>query len=99
MSDLRVLSRLQIGEAERLGHNYIGCEHLLLGLLPNEDGDVAKVLGAHGVTPDEARRRIAEICGDGGTDGAPLGLVVMSSWEADDDSRAAQVDQGDEGCG
>jgi hypothetical protein len=35
-----------VQEAERLGHNGIGCEHLLLGVRADEDGVAAKVLAA-----------------------------------------------------
>ena len=48
-----------------LGHNGIGYEHLLLGVLADEDANAGKVLEAHGVTLDAARPRVAEICGDG----------------------------------
>ncbi|HEV2058531.1 MAG TPA: Clp protease N-terminal domain-containing protein [Solirubrobacteraceae bacterium] len=57
-----------IQEAERLGHNGIGCEHLLLGVLADEDGVAAKVLAAHGVELDATRRRVAEMIGDGWQD-------------------------------
>jgi ATP-dependent Clp protease ATP-binding subunit ClpC len=60
----RGAQRLYLREAERLGHNHIGCEHLLLGMLADEGGLAAKVLTAHGVALDAARRRTAEICGD-----------------------------------
>lgn len=56
-----------VQEAERLGHDYIGCEHLLLGILADEEDVAAKILTAHGVTRDIARRRVAEIVGEGGT--------------------------------
>lgn len=59
---------LHIGEAERLGHNGVGCEHLLLGVLANEGSRVATLLAAHGLTLDLARRRIDEIVGDGWQD-------------------------------
>ena len=54
---------LQFQEAQRLGHDYLGCEHLLLGILAHEDDVAAKILTAHGVTLEGARRRIAEIIG------------------------------------
>lgn len=59
---------LHIQEAERLGHNGIGCEHLLLGVLADGDDPAAKVLAAHGITLGDARRRIEEITGDGWQD-------------------------------
>ena len=57
---------LHIQEAERLGHTYIGCEHLLLGILADKENVAAKILTAHGVTLERARPRTAAIVGDGG---------------------------------
>ena len=37
-------------EARTLNHNYIGTEHLLLGLLREEEGLAARVLGSYDVT-------------------------------------------------
>lgn len=59
---------LYIQEAERSGHNGIGCEHLLLGVLADENAVAAKVLAAHGVALDVTRRRIAEMTGEGWRD-------------------------------
>jgi len=56
---------LHVQEAQRLGHDYVGCEHLLLGILADEEDVAAKILTAHGVTLELARRRIAEIIGVG----------------------------------
>lgn len=52
-------------EAQRLGHHWMGCEHLLLNVLADEDGVAAQVLARHGVTLEFARRRTAELCGAG----------------------------------
>jgi ATP-dependent Clp protease ATP-binding subunit ClpA len=45
-------------EAVRLGHNYIGCEHLLLGLLVTEEGLAGQVLRRMGMEPRTARRAV-----------------------------------------
>ncbi|MDQ1436026.1 MAG: ATP-dependent Clp protease ATP-binding subunit ClpC, partial [Actinomycetota bacterium] len=45
-------------EALGLGHNYIGCEHLLLGLLATEDGLASKVLRRMGVEMRAAKRAV-----------------------------------------
>jgi len=45
-------------EATGLGHNYIGCEHLLLGLLAEPSGRAGAELRAHGVSPDSARSAV-----------------------------------------
>lgn len=41
-----------------LGHNYVGTEHLLLGLLADPDTAPSQLLAAHGVTPDTARAAV-----------------------------------------
>ncbi|MFH0847257.1 MAG: ATP-dependent Clp protease ATP-binding subunit, partial [Chloroflexota bacterium] len=46
---------LAIDEARQLGHNYIGTEHLLLGLLHEGEGVAANVLASLGITLEKAR--------------------------------------------
>ena len=52
---------LALREAIRLGHNYIGCEHILLGLLHTETGAAHDVLVARGVRLDSARVIVEEL--------------------------------------
>lgn len=52
-------------EALYFKHNYIGTEHLLLGLLRAEGGIAAEVLGRLGVTSREARNQVEGIVGHG----------------------------------
>jgi prophage maintenance system killer protein len=52
-------------EAAELRHNYIGTEHLLLGLLVIDDGVAAKVLTRLGVSAAEVRSAIEQIIGRG----------------------------------
>ena len=52
-------------EARALKHNYIGTEHLLLGLLREEQGIAARVLMSFDVTVDEVRAQVARIIGQG----------------------------------
>jgi ATP-dependent Clp protease ATP-binding subunit ClpC len=52
-------------EAQRLRHNYIGTEHLLLGLVREGEGLAAKVLTALDVDLDMARNRVEAIIGRG----------------------------------
>jgi ATP-dependent Clp protease ATP-binding subunit ClpC len=52
-------------EARALGHDYIGTEHLLLGLLREEEGVAARVLKGLGVTPEEVRGKVVSIVGRG----------------------------------
>jgi Clp amino terminal domain, pathogenicity island component len=51
--------------AETLRHNFIGTEHLLLGLLSVEDGIGAQVLHDLGVGSEEVRRRVEQLVGPG----------------------------------
>jgi hypothetical protein len=48
-------------EAIRLGHNYVGTEHLLLGLLDSKRGIACQVLNDRGVVRKTVRERIAAI--------------------------------------
>src|SRR5216117_3696947 len=52
-------------EAQRLQHNYIGTEHLLLGLIHEGEGVAAKVLNNLGIDLDEARSSVESIIGRG----------------------------------
>jgi ATP-dependent Clp protease ATP-binding subunit ClpC len=48
-------------ETKRLGDNYLGTEHVLLGILRNEDGTAARLLARMGVTPEVVEDRIFEL--------------------------------------
>ena len=52
-------------EARRLGHNFLGTEQILLGLIGEGSGVAAKVLQSLGVTLKEAREEIEKIIGRG----------------------------------
>ncbi|MGA2929865.1 MAG: Clp protease N-terminal domain-containing protein [Solirubrobacteraceae bacterium] len=52
-------------ECRRLRHNYLGVEHILLGLLLEPQGSPAGILGSFGVTLDDVRARLLEIVGEG----------------------------------
>lgn len=47
--------------ANELGHNYVGTEHLLVGLLLEEEGVAARVLDANGVTADKVKELISQL--------------------------------------
>jgi ATP-dependent Clp protease ATP-binding subunit ClpC len=61
---------LSLREAVRLGHNYIGTEHILLGLIREGDGVAVRILTGCGVRLDQAREQvIQELAGRGGGPG------------------------------
>jgi len=56
----RVLE-LAVDEARRMGHHYIGTEHLLLGLVRQSEGVAIEVLKRLGVSPEEVRRQTRRV--------------------------------------
>lgn len=69
---------LKIGQerAAQLGHNYVGTEHILIGLVKEGEGIAAKVLKANGVTEEKIIKRMLELVGvPQQTDGQTMGLT------------------------
>ena len=54
-------------ESRRLGHDYIGTEHILLGLLREEEGIAARVLETLDVTLEEVQADVIRVVGRGET--------------------------------
>ena len=56
--------RLAQASAEELGHSYVGSEHLLLGLLREEEGAARRCLAEQSITQERARDVIIrmEVC-------------------------------------
>lgn len=52
-------------EARRLGHNFVGTEQILLGLIGESTGVAAKVLKSMGISLKDARREVEKIIGRG----------------------------------
>ena len=50
-------------EMRRLGDGYLGTEHVLLGILVNEDGAAVRMLDRMGVSPEALEERIFELRG------------------------------------
>src|SRR3989304_5488163 len=71
----RVLTLAQ-EEAQRFNHNYIGTEHLLLGLVREGDGVAAKVLSNLGVELSKVRSAVESIIGRG--DRATVGEIGLT---------------------
>ena len=63
--DARQVVVLAQDEARALKHNYIGTEHLLLGILREDEGLAARVLGSLDITVEGVRAQIARIVGQG----------------------------------
>jgi ATP-dependent Clp protease ATP-binding subunit ClpA len=63
-------------EARMLNHNYIGTEHLLLGLVHEGEGVAAKALEALGISVEAVRQQVEEIIGHGQQ--APAGHIPFT---------------------
>ena len=70
-------------EALRLGHNYIGTEHLLLGLVREGEGVAAKVLANLGVELDKVRSAVEFIIGRGAPPIDEIGLTPRAKMVID----------------
>ena len=63
-------------EARLLNHNYIGTEHILLGLIHDGEGVAAKALESLGISLDAVRQQVEEIIGQGQQ--APSGHIPFT---------------------
>src|SRR5512140_3958471 len=90
---------LAMAEARDLTHNYVGTEHLLLGLLREEKGIAAQVLTDAGINLDAARTETLRLLGtdmpQGGTSSAPSGTpsaVPGSTGKGEKKSKTPALD-------
>ena len=78
---------LALREALQMGHNYIGTEHILLGLIRVEGGVSAEVLEQLGVDADRVRQTVVQLLsGDAGT---PEGEPASGTFSEDEESQQA----------
>ena len=54
---------LSVDESRKLGHSYIGTEHILLGLIREGEGVAARVLNNLGVSLNKARQQVLQLVG------------------------------------
>ncbi len=77
---------LSLREALQLGHNYIGTEHMLLGLVREGEGVAAQVLVSLGADLPRVRQQVIQLLSGyqspGGKEGASTGAGPSSSQEA-----------------
>jgi len=69
-SETKKVLELAVGEAQFLGHNYVGTEHLLLGLLAQEEGLAARILNRQGVNLQKARQSLEFLLSEAATEQA-----------------------------
>ncbi len=83
---------LSLREALQLGHNYIGTEHILLGLIREGEGVAAQVLGKLGADLGGVRQQVIQLLsgyegkdpvttgGGGPSEGTPAGSTVLDQF-------------------
>ncbi len=59
----KVVMELALAEARELGHNYLGTEHILLGLIREGEGVAARVLENMGADLDKVRKQVIQLLG------------------------------------
>lgn len=80
-------------EAERLGDAYVGTEHLLLGLLREDEGTAAMVLWEVGLTEENARRSLGKVREGGAYPGAdPEGMLSKHGRDITQLARDGKLD-------
>jgi ATP-dependent Clp protease ATP-binding subunit ClpA len=90
---------LSMSEAREAGHDYVGTEHVLLGLLREEKGIGAQVLVDSGITLDRAREEVFKILGKGRLaqrPGSPIGaggsgIAEMEVWNERDSAAGESI--------
>jgi ATP-dependent Clp protease ATP-binding subunit ClpC len=55
--------------SRELGHSYIGPEHLLIGLLLEDEGMAGDILRKYGLTPEGLRQKVVKVVGQGAQEG------------------------------
>ncbi|GAA1733691.1 ATP-dependent Clp protease ATP-binding subunit [Microbacterium paludicola] len=81
---------LSLREALQLGHNYIGTEHILLGLIREGEGVAAQVLVKLGADLNKVRQQVIQLL-SGYQGKEPVGVNAGSSQEADSAKGGSQV--------
>lgn len=72
---------LSMDEARKLGHSYVGTEHILLGLIREGEGVAARVLNNLGVSLNKARQQVLQLLGssEGGSSSQQSGATTHAN--------------------
>lgn len=82
--DAKKVVEYAIAEARDLAHNYVGTEHVLLGLLRQEEGVAAQVIMNLGLTLDMVREEVRELLGPSQpapTEAEPLDFSLLETMD------------------
>jgi ATP-dependent Clp protease ATP-binding subunit ClpC len=70
---------LSMDEARKLGHSYVGTEHILLGLIREGEGVAARVLNNLGVSLNKARQQVLQLLGSNESSGHQSGASASAN--------------------
>jgi ATP-dependent Clp protease ATP-binding subunit ClpC len=70
---------LSMDEARKLGHSYVGTEHILLGLIREGEGVAARVLNNLGVSLNKARQQVLQLLGSNDSGGHQGGATANAN--------------------
>ncbi|NMD72690.1 ATP-dependent Clp protease ATP-binding subunit [Bacillus sp. DNRA2] len=70
---------LSMDEARKLGHSYVGTEHILLGLIREGEGVAARVLNNLGVSLNKARQQVLQLLGSNEAGGGQGGAAANAN--------------------
>ncbi|MDX8363106.1 ATP-dependent protease ATP-binding subunit ClpC [Cytobacillus sp. IB215316] len=70
---------LSMDEARKLGHSYVGTEHILLGLIREGEGVAARVLNNLGVSLNKARQQVLQLLGSNETSSGHQGGAATNA--------------------
>ncbi|MEY2469001.1 MAG: ATP-dependent Clp protease ATP-binding subunit ClpC, partial [Actinomycetota bacterium] len=84
---------LSLREALQLGHNYIGTEHMLLGVVREGEGVAATVLQSLGADLSRVRQQVIQLLSSGGLGGKEAAASGVSGQAAESTSGSPVLDQ------
>ena len=82
-----------IEEARLLGHQFVGTEHLLLGLTRSTEGMALEVLRKLGVTPEQVRRQTRRVMEDSASGPTSAGHAPLARRDEKKEAKTPLVDQ------
>lgn len=82
-----------VDEARRMGHHYIGTEHLLLGLVRHGEGVAIDVLRKLGITAEQIRRQTRRVLQESTTSRSSVGEKRSTEKEEKKKAKTPMVDQ------
>ncbi len=88
--DTQMVLEAAIEEARRMGHHYIGTEHLLLGLVNANNGLAMEVLKRLGVTPEQIRRQTRRVLQEGNSAAVGAGQPARSPASRKEEEKSSK---------